>query len=201
LLQYDDNISFKQQDVTLAHNYPHEDFLTDKKFIKKSLSKSLRPPTIIEAPQKRGTRKSVALNADEPDYLDLNQRNSNFASAQIQWNSKNRQNFIPKKFSYSKPLESGLYFLRSLDFIGWIWMLFIFFAIRFLFMERGYIDYGNRQNLILQRQNELALIQAENQSIINEMERIKKDASYQKKLAREHLGVIAEDEFLIIFSQ
>ena len=82
--------------------------------------------------------------------------------------------------------------------IGWGIVALCF--LRLIFMERGVIDYLGMDGRIKDGEQELSRIKAENTEIEGEIRRISLDKSYQRQLAKEHLGVIAADEFLILFA-
>ena len=68
-------------------------------------------------------------------------------------------------------------------------------------MESGVIDYHSMHKTLESKQNNLKLLRLENAELIQEINKIKTSPSYQKKLARDHLGVIAKDEYLVLFSR
>tara|TARA_B100001971_G_scaffold215195_1_gene260183 strand:+ start:6887 stop:7411 length:525 start_codon:yes stop_codon:yes gene_type:complete len=96
----------------------------------------------------------------------------------------------------SKKKSQGL----NLTFNKVCWFLILGLGLRLVFMERGVLDYYNSQNLIQDKIHELELLKQENQALVHEIHEIKVNPIYQKKLAREHLGVIAKDEYLILFA-
>lgn len=80
-----------------------------------------------------------------------------------------------------------------------LWGFFAFLILRLVFMQGGVIDFYKMRESIAGKEHELALLEQDNANIQNEIKKIKSDASYQKQLARENLGVIARDEFLVVF--
>jgi cell division protein FtsB len=80
------------------------------------------------------------------------------------------------------------------------WAVVTLLVLRLIFMDRGVWDYFSTEGEIREKQQELSSIKAENDSLGKEVSRIQTDRSYQKHLAKEHLGVIAADEFLILFA-
>lgn len=72
--------------------------------------------------------------------------------------------------------------------------------LRLIFMERGVIDYMGMDGKIKDSEQELSRVKNENKEIGTEIRRISLDKTYQRQLAKEHLGVIAADEFLILFA-
>lgn len=154
----------------------------------KTRKRGLTGPTIVEAPiKKSGTRSRVPTSAMDVDFAKPIERHRRKA---------------PGKVSYLK--SSGLSSLKiSFKFgvTSSVWLLFVFFLLRLVFMERGVIDYYKKENHILEKKKELTSIETENIELVEEIEKIQTSPSYQKKLAREHLGVIAQDEYLILFSR
>lgn len=73
--------------------------------------------------------------------------------------------------------------------------------LRLIFMEGGVIDYYSMQEAIGKQEIELEMIKEENTSLVSQIHDLKTNPVYQKKIAREHLGVIAANEFLILFAQ
>lgn len=82
---------------------------------------------------------------------------------------------------------------------GWIFCFLL--VLRLIFMESGVIDYHSMHKTLESKQNNLKLLRLENAELIQEINKIKTSPSYQKKLARDHLGVIAKDEYLVLFSR
>lgn len=80
------------------------------------------------------------------------------------------------------------------------WMVAIATFTRLLFMESGVFDYYHLENTIKENHNKLALIQKENREIVSEIHKIQTSPKYQRKMARDHLGVISSNEYLVIFS-
>lgn len=68
-------------------------------------------------------------------------------------------------------------------------------------MDRGVLDYYTMGQTIKTKHYNLELLKKENYDLEIEIQKIKSDRSYQKLLAREHLGVIASDEYLVLFSR
>jgi len=112
-----------------------------------------------------------------------------------------------KKSSFSGPsIFDRLWSRVDQDFwkkwimrLGWAFCLVL--CLRFVFMDRGVVDYYKMESWLGQREQQLSQIRHENQELILEIAKIKKDKSYQKKLARDLLGLISKDEYLIIFAK
>jgi len=80
------------------------------------------------------------------------------------------------------------------------WSVIGLLVLRLICMDRGVWDYFATEGDIRERQDELSSIQKENKSLKTEITKIQVDKNYQRQLAKEHLGVIAADEFLILFA-
>lgn len=73
--------------------------------------------------------------------------------------------------------------------------------LRLIFMESGILDYQNMNHVMEEKAKVLVSLRQENADLLKEIKKIKTSSSYQKKMARDHLGVIAPDEYLIVFSR
>ena len=80
------------------------------------------------------------------------------------------------------------------------WGIAVFMLLRLVFMERGVLQYWQMNGTIGEHEQELSRVRKENQEIRGEVRRIELDKGHQKQLAKELLGVIAADEFLILFA-
>lgn len=162
--------------------------------VKSTRKRGLTSPTIVEPPVKKNVvRQRVPTSAMDVDF-----------DRPVERNRKK----VPGKVTYMGPVKSAkssLNFRRMFDIeinlstIGWL--SFGLLLLRLLFMERGVVDFYKYADLIKQRQMELKMVEQDNIALVEEIERIKTNPSHQKSLAREHLGVIARDEYLVLFSQ
>ena len=80
------------------------------------------------------------------------------------------------------------------------WSVVGLLVMRLICMDRGVWDYFATESNIREKQNELKSFQTENKALKTEISRIQLDKNYQRYLAKDHLGVIAADEFLILFA-
>ncbi len=80
------------------------------------------------------------------------------------------------------------------------WSVIGLLVLRLICMDRGVWDYFATEGNIREKQDELSSIQTENKNLKTEITKIQVDKNYQRQLAKEHLGVIAADEFLILFA-
>lgn len=81
------------------------------------------------------------------------------------------------------------------------WMICGCLILRMIFMESGIIDYYKMEDTIQNKIHSLKLVKKENRELSGEIRKIKTSPRYQKKMAREHLGVISSNEYLVIFGQ
>ena len=89
--------------------------------------------------------------------------------------------------------------VKYLVIAGWIFCFVL--VVRLLFAANGTWDYYKMDRVLAGKEAELADIRAKNIELVREMERIRKDGTYQRQLARDTLGVISVDEFLVLFSK
>lgn len=85
--------------------------------------------------------------------------------------------------------------------LTWVCLLLTVFAFRGLFMRGGWIDYQklkSNQAHVVQLQESLRL---ENLQIQKEIEELKNNKLYQKKVVRDQLGVIGANEYIIVFEE
>jgi len=80
------------------------------------------------------------------------------------------------------------------------WGLIGLLVLRLIFMERGVIDYLGMNSRLNEKQKEITRLEKENSEINQEIRRLTLDKSYQRQITKETLGVIAADEFLILFA-
>ena len=117
---------------------------------------------------------------------------------------------IPEYRSVSKPLVKPKYLKFNFSNLiprnikaglvtaGWLFNAFLLG--RLMFSQNGLLDFYAKRDLIAQNNQTLESIKKESKDIAREIEKVKSSPSYQRKLARDHLGVIASDEYLVIFS-
>lgn len=80
------------------------------------------------------------------------------------------------------------------------WGIVGLLVLRLIFMERGVIDYLGMNSRLNEKKEEIAHLDKENSQINQEIRRLTLDKSYQRQITKETLGVIAADEFLILFA-
>lgn len=158
------------------------------------------PPTYVEA---TATRRSIGhgdntdliehrqseLGETEIEYLDDEEVEIEEESAPVPARRPSRAVSAKKKTKLKQNLLSK---------IGW--SVIGLLVLRLVFMDRGVWDYFSTERTIHVKNEELASLNRENNELKTEISRIQVDKNYQRQLAKEHLGVIAADEFLILFA-
>lgn len=131
------------------------------------------------------TRKSVA-RPNEAEFTPV-KRSPRKVASQISYTTSSRKK--------SKPLDPTL--------VGYLvkgcWIFCGIMVLRLIFASGGVTDFYSQRIMHNDRLEELSRIKKENMVLVREIERMQTDASFQKKLVRDNLGFIAEDEYLVLF--
>jgi cell division protein FtsB len=139
--------------------------------------------TVVDTPVRR-TRRSVPVSPADVEFVNPRKRTRRQTPAKVKYvGNKN------KLFSWNMTPTK----------LGWLVCFGLF--LRLIFMDNGVLDYHRMENHISEKEYHLESVKQENAGLVTEIHRIKTVPSYQKKLAREHLGVIAADEYMILFAQ
>lgn len=136
--------------------------------------------------QRRVTRRGVANGMDEVEF-----------TAPVRTRRKAR----PKITYETTARQKKIFEWRDLTWTKAAWAFLFILVLRLIFMENGVLDYHNMNQTIGQKIQHLKELRVENANLVKEINRIKTSSSYQKRMAREHLGVIAPDEYLVVFSK
>lgn len=143
------------------------------------------------------TRRSIG----HPDHTDLiEHRQSELGEAEIDYLEEEeevverRPARVPRASTKKKNKTKNNLLTKA----GWV--IIGMLVLRLIFMDRGVWDYFATERTINEKNNELKSLRLENKEIRAEISRIQVDSNYQRLLAKEHLGVIAADEFLILFA-
>ncbi len=117
----------------------------------------------------------------------------------------------PNPFSYTKlGLENVNSKMPSWDtiksnFLNYvlkgIWIFSVVLLLRLIFADRGVLEYYFRRQKVQEKLNILDNQVQVNKKLKKEIERIQKDVTFQKSLVRNHLGFIADDEFIIVLPE
>ncbi len=79
------------------------------------------------------------------------------------------------------------------------WAFCAIMVLRLIFANGGVTDFYSQKATVNERLGELSDIKKENMQLVREIERMRSDTGFQKKLVRDNLGFIANDEFLVLF--
>lgn len=178
---------------------PHRERLRTRKnvFNRPFATDSTHAPTYIETSATRKfighgdeteliQRRSSALTETEIDYLDEEEEEEEVVEK------------LPARRTSTATKKSTKVKKNLLSKIGW--SVIGLLVLRLITMDRGVWDYFATESVIKEKREELSSIEKENKDLKVEISRIQIDKNFQKQLAKEHLGVIAADEFLILFA-
>lgn len=79
------------------------------------------------------------------------------------------------------------------------WIFCGLMLVRLFFSQGGILDFYDQSKVLTDKKLELEQIRSENMALTREISRMQSDTGYQKKIVRDNLGFIAQDEFLILF--
>lgn len=150
------------------------------------------PPAVVET---KASRKSIGY-ADQAELLQY--RDSELDDTPIDYLEPKVQR-RPARVKANSKKKSKSHKVSLLPKLGW--GVIGLMVLRLVFMDRGVYDYYSTQNLIKTKNQDIQNLTRENEELKTEISRIHVDSNYQRQLAKEHLGVIAADEFLILFAQ
>ena len=160
---------------------------------------STNAPTYFET---TATRKSIG-HADNTELIE--RRNNSLQDTQIEYLDEEAEEEeeeevekLPARKTVASSKKKDKAKKNLLAKVGWAVVGLL--VLRLITMDRGVWDYFSTEGEIREKREELRSIQSENKDIKTEISRIQLDRNYQKQLAKEHLGVIAADEFLILFA-
>ncbi len=158
-------------------------------------------PTVVEQVTRRNPGR-----AEQTEFLNPRRRNAAAPSIdyldedQDEEEIEEEEEVTERRVTIAKPRAKAKV-KPKVDLLPRIgWAIVGILMLRVVFMERGVIDYMGMNGKIKDSQHELSRVKNENQDIGKEIRRISLDKTYQRQLAKEHLGVIAADEFLILFA-
>lgn len=132
------------------------------------------------------TRRSVA-KADDTEFVPVKRTQRKVAS-QVKYTTSSTR----KKVKTVNP-----------KFHNWVskgcWAFCLIMIGRLIFANGGVTDYYSQKRVANTKESEYERIKKDNSSLIKEIDRMRSDTGYQKKLVRDHLGFIAKDEYLVLF--
>ena len=160
---------------------------------------SSNAPTYFET---TATRKAIG-HADNTDLIE--HRKSELAETPIdyldgeeEYEEEEEVEKLPARKTVSATKKKDKVKKNLLTKIGW--SVIGLLVLRLICMDRGVWDYFSTEGVIKEKLEEHSSIQKENRELKAEISRIQVDKNFQRSLAKEHLGVIAADEFLILFA-
>lgn len=165
-----------------------------------------RPP----APPSSSTRRNVA-SADNVEFTTALRKSTQRAPAPVSYQGAKTPtvvgrgtNKVAKRPTTTRRVSSTkkrvLKQTNDYLFKG-IWVFCAFLLVRLVFSDGGVKDYYAKKDVLTSRFDEVARIEKENKALVKEIELLKNDVQHQKKVVRDHLGYIAKDEYLVLFSR
>lgn len=179
---------------------PHRERLRTRKnvFNRPFATDSAHAPTYFET---TATRKAIG-HADQTEMLD--HRTGSLLETEIDYLNEEEEEIeeeVEKRPARSPSVSNKKKEKLKKNLLAKIgWSVVGLLVLRLIFMDRGVWDYFSTEGVIKEKREELRSIQNENKDLKIEITKIQLDRNYQKQLAKEHLGVIAADEFLILFA-
>ncbi len=176
-----------------SHSSPKSRLRTKKNvFNRPFAAESTTPPAVFETT----SRRKAMAHADEAELIE--HRSSELTETEIDYlDEEEEAETRPARIS-NRAQKKPKVRKNVLAKIGW--SVIGLLVLRLIFMDRGIWDYFATEGAIKENNSELRSIQDENKSLRTEIVKIQSDRNYQRQLAKEHLGVIAVDEFLILFA-
>jgi len=164
--------------------------------IDRKVGNSSRPSA--KSPRSGARRKTIGRQ-DDFEFSTPVRKGARKTPAKVSY-LKDRKSKTFKPKSIPGPKLGGRFdFRKGLMTIAWVGVFGL--LLRLVFTERGVIDYYSRLGKLEDKNHHSKLVENENRSILKEIELIRNNRSHQRKLVRDHLGFIAEDEYLILFAK
>lgn len=142
------------------------------------------------------TRKTVARGNDVGFTTPLKKTTRKSPNVSYGTRTTKKRTTVKRK---SVPLSDEGFLVKAGVYLGWAFCMLLF--LRLVFAERGVIDYYKKSDLISQKLKQQNSLIAENKSLEIEIDKLDNNRAFQKKTVRKHLGVIANDEFLVLFAR
>jgi cell division protein FtsB len=154
-----------------------------------------RPSTIQTPPPPPPRAESVAVSETLPTRRTVATANTEVEFVRASRAPVRRPAEIGYTFTPAKKLNKKQSILMAR--IGWGFCVFL--LLRLIFSDRGVIDYHDLKEIAVDKTNEKMALIKENESLIKDIRMIQDDAGYQRRLVRDHLGYVANDEYVILF--
>lgn len=153
------------------------------------------------------TRRTVASQSQDVEFTTAIRKSSQRPPAPVSYRSsaptKKTVRTTPARTTTRKRSPKTKKLIKNTNelIVKGIWVFCGILLLRLVFSSGGVRDYYSKKEILEGRKEELARIQTENQNLIKEIELLKNDPNYQKKVVRDHLGYIAHDEYLVLFPE
>ena len=157
-----------------------------KKDFKSGMSSS-KNKTFHDMPKASNNRSSARQSVARPGDFKFTNGLSSPSKRTIGRSSVN------KNFSLKKKC------IKYLVIAGWCFCGIL--LLRLVFAERGVLDYYSGRSAYLRKERMLNEMIRENRSLEEEIKLIRSSSRYQKKLVRDNLGFISQEEFLVLFEK
>lgn len=198
-----------------------ESFSADRlqKAIERNRAKQARrgaPPStdrIIKAPARTGSSLTSRLERSRNDEIIVMPKNNSPTRRNVAVGGRatfsepiKKSDKLPAPIRYLglgkpkiKTSKKNKKLLDHLVLFGWIAVSIL--GMRLMFSERGVVDFYKDKNVLQKLYHEKEQIVADNEDLVDEIQKIKASSRYQKKIVRDNLGFIAEQEYLILFAK
>ncbi len=121
-------------------------------------------------------------------------RRSESSPASVNYETKRIASSRSTKKRKKKTFELASWFVKG------AWIFCGFLILRLIFSEGGILEFQQTRSSYQNMQKELKELKVENENLMVELDQMKDDSIFQKKLVRDHLGYIDKNEYLILFS-
>jgi cell division protein FtsB len=147
------------------------------------------------------TRRSVA-SADNVEFTTALRKGVSKSPASVSYSkaTKKPATSVTTKYKTSTRRKKAVTVKPNEYLVRGIWVFCAFLLLRLVFSNGGITDYYDKKEVLVRKEQALERLHTENKDLVAEIEKIKTNASYQKKIVRHHLGHIAKDEYLVLFS-
>ncbi len=105
-----------------------------------------------------------------------------------------------KKYSKKTPYFHITHFKKWSKVTYFLSLVLLIGFFRLIFMNQGIVNYFHKNEILAERLTLIEQLKVENIQLAKEIKRANEDVRYQKNLAREQLGVISSEEYLILFA-
>ncbi|MGB0452714.1 MAG: FtsB family cell division protein [Bacteriovoracaceae bacterium] len=157
-------------------------------------SSGYKQQTMNFSANKTASRTHVATHNMEPEFVRPKRAKRRVQANKLPVKAKSTTPTKQRKKRKLSKKRTDLFYKVSWGFLAII-------ALRLIFAERGILDYFALQDLIDHKKEMIVETQNENLELRREIVLIRKDAHYQRKVVRDNLGFISENEYLVVFSE